>query len=169
MSGGSGLFKEILGWVIMPPDPKVSDFMEITDPELMSKAERSFKQLWFWRVKVSVLIAVLIVVMIIAWSPRGFVQAKDLGSRIDEVIKPLKDEQASINTKLAELAHAQRLTQASLDELVANGIANNICRYLGLMQVPNADKRSLRNDADGLQSRYRRLTGDFYPESRCGG
>lgn len=154
----------------MPPDPPLSDFMDMDGPDQRAKAEEHMKQLRYWRFKVTG--SLVLAVGALAWSitPWGFVQAGDLKAKIEEVLSPLKEAQEKQAARLVNLETASMASARALNELVANGIATDICRIVARQkkEVDPGEQGALRHDKDDKQGRYESLTGKYYPEERCG-
>ncbi len=155
----------------MPPDPPISDFFPVSD---MARAEKHLKAARDYCVKVSMTLAGLTALALVAITPWGFVLANDLQGKMDnavkEAVKELKAEQAVIKVDIAEIKQQQAQMNMGLNEILRSQAATNICRLLGRwsLEADRAEKGRLRVDVDAEQDKYRRLTGDYYPESRCG-
>ncbi len=160
MDGG---FWNSLWNLLMPPDPPLSDFVIIEDDTRRTRAEESMKSIRYWRFKVSIMILVLVAFVMWSASPWGYVFAADVKEKIETAISPL-------NARLEKLEKASASSATALNELVANGIATDICRIVirQRKEVDSSEHGALRLDKDEKQRRYRSLIGEYYPEERCG-
>lgn len=154
----------------VPPDPPLSDFVNINDADQRLRAEEHMKQLRYWRFKVTG--SLVLAVGVLGWSvtPWGFVQAGDLKAKIEEVLAPLKETQEKQDQRLKNLELVSTSSARALNELVANGVATDICRIVirERKEVDPGERGALRADKDDKQRRYEGLMGKYYPEERCG-
>lgn len=174
---GGGFWRGLWDFFV-PPDPPLSDFMIIDDFDQRSKAEEAMKALRYWRLKVSGTLVLGAGLAIWAFTPWGFVKADEFGRRLDQAVtesvqravKDIKEDQARINAKLAEINSRGERQEAVLEEILRSQIAATVCRIIVRRNVEtdSAERGRLREDADKEQEKYKSLVGDYYPESRCG-
>ncbi len=149
-----------------PPDPP---FLEIfghnADP---LKIEAHMKSIAAWRFKVAVTLAAVVTFGVASLTPWGFVRAGDIDKKIEskvsesvkQTVSEIKNEQAQIKADVASIKYQGVRTEAALNELLKTSTAQTICQLLA---------KRLRELADKEQERYKALSGEFYPEGRCGG
>lgn len=146
-----------------PPDPPLTDFYPKID---IQKAEAHMKAYRNWSMKVSGTLALFSVGIVFAcFTPWGFVRASDLDQKLNAAVQ--KTVAAIIKDQ--ELAKAQNNQMAkAINEILRSQTANTICRILNTKVDTESARAQRRSDADSEQEKYREITGDYYPESRCG-
>jgi hypothetical protein len=146
-----------------PPDPSFSEiFGENADPV---KIEEHMKALYKWRLKVSGTMALLVAGVIIAsFTPWGFLRAGDVESVVERKLGEIKSEIASLKLQNAQMAPA-------ITEILKSTTTTDICRIVARRKIEKSaiEQEALRGSLDVAQGKYKALTGEFYPESRCGG
>jgi hypothetical protein len=164
-----GRVGDIWDFVGPPPDIDLSEVIEISDQEKLVEINHKARALWFWKVKVSAMLAGGILFALWSITPIGFVRASDVSQVAEKTIKPLKEQVDAVEKKLGKIEEQNKVTQTSLNELVSGKVATDICRVVRRIatETDRAEKINLRIDADNLQTRYRGLVGENYPETRC--
>jgi hypothetical protein len=157
-----GLFKSIWEW-FTPPDPPITDFYPTLD---IQKVEGHMKAYRAWSLKVSGTLVVFSVGIIIAcFTPWGFVKAGDLDAKLSAAVQ--QTVAAIIKDQQAAKAQNDQIAR-SINEILRAQTANTICRILNNKVTDVAERAQRRADADNEQEKYKAVTGEYYPESRCG-
>lgn len=138
------------------------------------------KALYVWRMKVSITLIVLLIGVIVAtFTPWGFVRAGDADKKIeaavsvsvDKKLADIQTEQTQMKADLTLLKAQGSSNTAVLNEILKSTIASNICRHVTrrAKEVNAAERTAIRQDIDVEQGKYKLVSGEYYPESRCGG
>jgi hypothetical protein len=153
----------------MPARVDPLDVIEVVDVERLKKINSIFDAHYWWRIRVSLTLFVGILLTTWSFSPFGFVRAADFTAKAEDSIKQLKTDVQAIKAKTEAQDVALSDIKSSLNELVAQKVATDICRALVRLRAePDPqEKSSIRAESDAYQRRYRALTAEYYPEDRC--
>lgn len=146
-----------------PPDfDQLLDALNMEDVEEYSKWANFVKSLERYGNKISWTFFAILLFVLFAFSPWGFVLAGNQAKQIDDKLKTTEERLSGIETQNAAM-------KSSLDELVAEKVANGICRIVVRLrkEVDVTEIVALRNDLTNAQKRYKALTTENYPETRC--
>lgn len=126
---------------------------------------------WHWKVVIGVVTALL--ALGFAFTPKGFVMAGDLRSRIttaiDLKVAPMVAEQRATNAKVdqiqADMNEDRKLLKKSLAATTAGAIRLVIskrCKTDG-----SVEREELNREKERLQDEYREYKGEYYREPSC--
>lgn len=153
-----------------PPDPPVSDLF--TDPTIIVKAEKHMKAMRWWRVRVSGSLFAITLALIWSVSPWGFVFARDMDEKVttsvQNAVKEIAAEQGKIKQDISEIKVQNSQMASVLRDIQRASTVAALCRTLNRRVSDQSEVNQRRTDADTEQDKYKALTGEFYPESRCG-
>lgn len=166
-------FRDIAG-LLFPPEHDATDLIKAENQFDQDKIKKIGREQWWWRMKVSAMLAAGGALFIWSFTPVGFVRAgevsKVIDTKVSEAIKELKAEQVNVSQKLKAIDDRGTKQDDLLKEILRGQLSSSICRIIVRQKAERDvhEKSRLRLDADTEQEKYRVIIGEYYPESRCG-
>lgn len=147
--------------LLLPPDLPQSDDPE--EQKAYKKAVSSYLK------RLALAIMTISAAITLAATPIGFARASEVTDKIEEAVKPVRDEQAKINTALIQLKSVQERDSRRLAMSLSNALASEM-RFLQSKRCkePDVNERDrLYREIDRKQEEYSELRGISYNVPRC--
>ena len=155
--------------VLVPPDPAVTDVVPAGDPDLLKRAEKVFRELHMWRLKVSGAIFVCFCFAIWVVFGSSYANEEAVEAKIKKATVTVDSKIETMSKQMEEISTGQKKLASVINEQLAVAAADKICTMLAQLVLTSNynDRRRLRSDIDEMQRRYKSYEGNYYPEDRC--